>query len=95
MEKRVLIEGIIQITKEKNFSKIEIRQGKENYRLEDIIVKSLGDEISEGYGQIFAGKVDVLIQLQGNSIKTSEGDVFSHKISFSELDMGGKKNEMP
>ena len=54
-KKDVFIEGIIEITKQKHFAKVETRQNEKDWGLEDIVVKALGDEFPEGYGQKFAG----------------------------------------
>ena len=82
IKKDIIIEGIIDISKQKTYSKIETKQGSEDYRLEEIVVKALGDELQDGYGQRFAGSIRVTIELQPNSIVVNEGNTLNNKTEY-------------
>lgn len=86
-KKDIFIEGIIEITKQKNYAKVETSQNEKDWRLEDIIVKALGDEFPEGYGQQFAGSIRVTIELQSNSIVASVGEAINNKTEYRPVVM--------
>lgn len=94
IKKDIFIEGIIEVTKQKSFSKVETRQGDKDWSLEDIIVKALGDEFPEGYGQEFAGSIRVTIELQSNSIVASVGEAINNKTEYIPVVMKEQKDEV-
>ena len=93
-KKDIFIEGIIEITKQKSFSRVETSQGDKDWRLEDIVVKALGDELPEGYGQQFAGSIRVTIELQSNSIVASVGEAINNKTEYIPVVMKEQENEV-
>ena len=94
IKKDIFIEGIIEVTKPRNFSKIETKQGDKGWDLEDIIVKALGDALPEGYGQKFAGSIRVTIELQPNSIVVSVGEAINNKTEYRPVIMKEQKDEV-
>lgn len=93
-KKDIFIEGIIEITKQKNYAKVETSQNEKDWRLEDIIVKALGDELPEGYGQQFAGSIRVTIELQSNSIVASVGEAINNKTEYRPVIMKEQEDEV-
>lgn len=93
-KKDIFIEGIIEITKQKNYAKVETSQNEKDWRLEDIIVKALGDDFPEGYGQEFAGSIRVTIELQSNSIVASVGEAINNKTEYIPVVMKEQKDEV-
>lgn len=87
IKKDIIIEGIIEITKEKNFSKVETKQDDKHYDLEHIVVKALGDALPEGYGQKYAGSIRVTIELQSNSIAVNKGNSLNNKTEYKQVVM--------
>ena len=82
IKKDIIIEGIIEVTKQKHFAKVETMQNEKDWGLEDIVVKALGDDFPEGYGQKFAGSIRVTIELQSNSIVASVGEAINNKTEY-------------
>jgi hypothetical protein len=81
IKKDIIIEGIIEVTKH-TYSGIKTKQGDKKYELEEIIVKAIGDDLPEGYGQEFAGNIRVTIELQPNSIVVNEGNTLNNKTEY-------------
>lgn len=94
IKKDIIIEGIIEITKEKNFAKVETEQDNKDYRLEHIVVKALGDALPEGYGQQYAGSIRVTIELQSNSIAVNKGDSLTNKTEYKPVVMKETEDEI-
>lgn len=94
IKKDIIIEGIIEITKEKNFAKVKTEQDSKDYRLEHIVVKALGDALPEGYGQKFAGSIRVTIELQSNSIAVNKGDSLNNKTEYKPVVMKETEDEI-
>ncbi|MBR6608800.1 MAG: hypothetical protein IKK99_01130 [Oscillospiraceae bacterium] len=87
IKKDIIIEGIIEITKQKKFSKVETKQDGKDYDLENIVVKALGDALPEGYCQKYAGSIRVTIELQSNSIAVNKGDSLNNKTEYKPVVM--------
>lgn len=71
MKKKILVEGIIGVYKQRHFDRIEIRIGKTDYNLESIVLQALENCLPEGYGKNFAGKITVEVELQDTVVKVA------------------------
>lgn len=93
-KKDIFIEGIIEVTKQKDYSKVETRLNEKDWGLEDIVVKALGDEFPEGYGHKFAGSIRVTIELQPNSIVASVGEAINNKTEYKAVVMKEQEDDI-
>lgn len=86
MKKKILVEGIIGIYRQRHFDRIEIRLGKTDYNLESIVLQALEGVLPEGYGKNFAGKITVDVELQDTVVK-----VATDEEAYTELCMEVEK----
>ena len=91
MERRIIITGIIDVTNSSPVEKIKVEIGNKSHRLEKIILKALEEQLPKDcYSEKYTGRIVVEIKLEKNSIKASEGDIYSNNHSYKELLMEGE-----